>query len=159
MHVKTVKYIQELMARVQGLESTMCPQCRTIQDTPAHAPPSLERMHTEDTEMMDAKHVARHWRSTPEEDDLYGGDDEHGLGFTEDEEPSPSSMPFTVSRPSAWSRASPCLPPIVWWPHPYVDPSSLMGAAAPVPSANSKSAVIPARRIGSKQYVAICTGL
>lgn len=138
--VKTVEYMQELIARVQVLESTMCAQCRTIQDTPADAPPSPKRKRTEDTEMADAEHVARRRRPTPEDDDLYGGDDEHGLGFAEDEEPSPSPMPFAASGPGARSTASPRLPPIAsWLPHPYVDPSSLMGAAAP--SANSKTAV------------------
>ena len=149
MLVKTVEYMQELIARVQVLESTMCTQCRTIQDAPAigaqvDVPPSPKRKRIEDTEMVDAEHVARRRRPTPEDDDLYGGDDEHGLGFAEDEEPSPSPMPFAASGPAARSTASPRLPPIAsWLPHPYVDPSSLMGAAAVAASRSPQNVQLP----------------
>ncbi|TFK89985.1 hypothetical protein K466DRAFT_584097 [Polyporus arcularius HHB13444] len=108
----------------------MCSECR-IEDAPAAArvPPSPKRKRVEDAEMQDVEHVARRRRPTPEEDS-YGGDDEHGLGAAEEELPSP--MPFsTPAHTSSRSTASPRLPPIAsWLPHPYVDPSSLMGAAA-----------------------------
>ncbi|RPD61562.1 hypothetical protein L226DRAFT_534235 [Lentinus tigrinus ALCF2SS1-7] len=138
--VKAVEYMQELIGRVQALETKMCSQCR-IYDVPsaANVPPSPKRKRIEDAEMVDVEHVTRRRRQTPEEEDFYGGDDEHGLGAAEEEQPSP--MPFaTPTHTSAQSTASPRLPPIAsWLPHPYVDPSSLMGSSSKAVSMTTRS--------------------
>ncbi|KAI0753337.1 hypothetical protein C8Q80DRAFT_1249818 [Daedaleopsis nitida] len=130
--VKTVEYMQDLIARVQVLECKMCPQCRTAGDDAMEVPPSPKRRRPEDA-VEEVQRSTRRMRLDQEEDS-YIGDDEHGLGAAEEEQPSP--MPFV--NPSSRATASPRLPPIAsWLPHPYVDPSSLITASpstAPVRS-------------------------
>ncbi|KAI0634355.1 hypothetical protein C8Q77DRAFT_1111250 [Trametes polyzona] len=144
--VKTVEYMQGLIARVQALEGTLCPQCRAAESSPSRdkapvAPVAAKRKHVdvEGAEDPDgAKEAPKSKRPNhrQDEDDSYGGDDEHGL-YNAAEEELPSPMPFAQKSsskpPSSLNTPSPRLPPIAsWLPHPYVDPSSLM---APSPSA------------------------
>ena len=123
--VKTVEYMQDLVARVQALETKMGAQCHIREDTPDALPPSPKRRRSEDVE--ENGRAARRLRQSHDEEDSYGGDDEHGLGAAEEEQPSP--MPF--ANPVSRSTASPRLPPIAsWLPHPYVDPSSLINTSS-----------------------------
>ncbi|KAI0827303.1 hypothetical protein BC628DRAFT_1318293 [Trametes gibbosa] len=136
--VKTVEYMQDLIARVKALEQTMCAQCRAADQSPSQeaAPataPATKRKHVEDVEDVrctragpKSKRPHRHL----EEEDSYVGDDEHGIGNGADEE-LPSPMPFAQTAapksPGPFHTSSPRLPPIAsWLPHPYVDPSSFM---------------------------------
>lgn len=127
--VKTVEYMQDLVARVQALETKMCTDCRVRENTPSTVPPSPKRKRPEEY-FDDVERTARRLRHTHDEEDSYGGDDEHGLGAAEEEQPSP--MPFANPAFASRSTASPRLPPIAsWLPHPYVDPSSLINNASP----------------------------
>ena len=128
--VKTVEYMQDLVAHVQALERGMCAQCRTHEEARVDVisqPPSPKRKRTdEDETMADASRpVVRRSHHRNDEEDSYVGDDEHGLGTVEDEQPSP--MPFAVPMAIAsQSKASPRLPPISsWLAQPY-DPSTLI---------------------------------
>lgn len=131
--VKAVEYMEDLIARVKALEGTMCAQCR-----PAERPssPATKRKHAEDAmDVEDQVNSPRPKRPhhRQDEEDSYGGDDEHGLGNGAEEE-QPSPMPFNVqkapSKSPGFNTPSPRLPPIAsWLPHPYVDPSSLMSAS------------------------------
>ncbi|OSD00522.1 hypothetical protein PYCCODRAFT_1414259 [Trametes coccinea BRFM310] len=153
--VKTVEFMQDLISRVKTLEGAMCAQCRAADRPIAQdanirtARDPLKRKRADVEELLP---TARHKRphSRLDDDECYGGDDEHGLANSvEDEQPSP--MPF-VSKPSATSPAaaassSPRLPPIAsWLPHPYMDPSSLMSASpsmAPVATRSPTNMQLP----------------
>ncbi|KAI8989049.1 hypothetical protein BD414DRAFT_415181 [Trametes punicea] len=134
--VKTVEYMQDLIARVRALESATCAQCRPADRLPAQdaGKDPLKRKRTDDIE--ESLRLARHKRphSRQDEDDCYIGDDEHGLANgVDDEQPSP--MPFIPkpalsTSPVVPSTSSPRLPSIAsWLPHPYLDPSSLVSAS------------------------------
>nr|VWO98598.1 DNA helicase (EC [Ganoderma boninense] len=130
--VKTVEYMQDLIARVQALEREMCTQCRSREDARVDVvalPPSPKRKRADEDEH--------------EEEDSYIGDDEHGLGGAEDEQPSP--MPFAVPISTAGqSKASPRLPPISsWLAQPY-DPSTLISNSPRiVPALSPANAQLP----------------
>ncbi|KAH9929066.1 uncharacterized protein BXZ73DRAFT_90501 [Epithele typhae] len=139
--VKTVEYMQDLVARVQALEAVVqgCGSCR-----PRSVPlsPKRRREGREDDALEGIQRDARRLRlghpTHPhgrEEDDSYGGDDEHPspTPLTAPSAPASTSAPTpTSSRASDRSTASPRLPPIAsWLPHPYVDPSSLMSGPSP----------------------------
>ncbi|KAL1948389.1 hypothetical protein VTO73DRAFT_12464 [Trametes versicolor] len=144
--VKAVEYMEDLISRVKALEGTMCAQCRPTErpsSLPA-SPPATKRKHVEDAmDVVDPANSPRPKRPhhRQDEDESYGGDDEHGLGNGAEEE-QPSPVPFNVqkatSRSPGFNTPSPRLPPIAsWLPHPYVDPSSLMSgspSAGPVRS-------------------------
>ena len=145
--VKTVEYMQDLVARVQTLEAKMCSQCRSRDDirVDASLPPSPKRKRADEDEAMEdvSPHVIRRPRQGHEEEDSYIGDDEDGLGAAEEEQPSP--MPFVVpTAASAQSKASPRLPPISsWLAHPY-DPSTLISKSPnAVPARSPANAQLP----------------
>ncbi|EJF61784.1 hypothetical protein DICSQDRAFT_136300 [Dichomitus squalens LYAD-421 SS1] len=145
--VKTVEYMQDLVARVQALEARMCSQCRTRGDNreDTSLPPSPKRKRAdEDEAMVDVSpHLTRRSYQRHEEEDSYTGDDEHGLGAAEEEQPSP--MPFAVpNAAAAESNASPRLPPISsWLSHPY-DPSTLISKSSnAVPARSPANAQLP----------------
>ncbi|PIL29167.1 transcription factor [Ganoderma sinense ZZ0214-1] len=146
--VKTVEYMQDLIVRVQALEREMCTQCRSREDARIDVvslPPSPKRKRAdEDETMADASQpVIRHPHHRHEEEDSYIGDDEHGLGVAEDEQPSP--MPFAVPMASAGqSKASPRLPPISsWLAQPY-DPSTLISKSPrTMPTRSPANAQLP----------------
>ncbi|KAI0357671.1 hypothetical protein OH77DRAFT_1582784 [Trametes cingulata] len=153
--VKTVEYMQDLVARVKTLEETRCSQCRAAErpspktDAVRGTTP-LKRKRADEVE--DTHSAARNKRAYPrqDEDDSYVGDDEHGLTNGAEEE-LPSPLPFvpktsTSTSPGAvTTTSSPRLPPIAsWLPHPYVDPSSLMSASPSAgPSRSPTNAQLP----------------
>nr|UBR88896.1 transcription factor bHLH13 [Ganoderma lucidum] len=128
--VKTVEYMQDLMARVQALEKGMCAQCCSREEVRggviSHPPSPKQKRTDEDETMADATEpVVRRSHHRHEEEESYVGDDEHGLCAVEDEQASP--MPFAAPIAVAGqSKASPRLPPISsWLAQPY-DPSTLI---------------------------------
>ncbi|KAI0363974.1 hypothetical protein BV20DRAFT_957194 [Pilatotrama ljubarskyi] len=147
--VKTVEYMQDLIARVRALEDAMCTHCHAAEgqsprnDSVRGTTLPLKRKRAEEVE--DIRSVARNKRAypRPDEDESYVGDDEHGLtNGAEEEQPSP--LPFvprtTSTSPGVATTSSPRLPPIAsWLPHPY-DPSSLMSAS---PSRSPTNAQLP----------------
>ncbi len=146
--VKTVEYMQDLVARVQVLEREMCAQCRSHDDAQVDIvsmPPSPKRKRADEDETMAdvSQPVVRRSHQRNEEEDSYVGDDEHGLGAAEDEQPSP--MPFAVPIAAAsQSKASPRLPSISsWLAQPY-DPSSLISKPPnAVPARSPANAQLP----------------
>ncbi|KAI1792440.1 hypothetical protein LXA43DRAFT_1006584 [Ganoderma leucocontextum] len=146
--VKTVEYMQDLVARVQALEREMCTQCRSREEARVDvvsAPPSPKRRRADEDETMEdaSQSVARRSHQRHEEEDSYVGDDEHGLCAAEEELPSP--MPFAVPIAAAGqSKASPRLPPISsWLAQPY-DPSTLMSKSPnAVPVRSPANAQLP----------------
>lgn len=139
--VKTVEYMQDLVARVQALEREMCTQCRAREEARgdvASLPPSPKRKRTdEDETMADASQPAiRRPHHRHEEEDSYIGDDEHGLGVAEDEQPSPMSFAVPIATASQ-SKASPRLPPISSWLSQPYDPSTLISKSPNASSARS----------------------
>ncbi|KAM5536806.1 hypothetical protein V8D89_009524 [Ganoderma adspersum] len=146
--VKTVEYMQDLVARIQALEREMCIQCRSREEARgdvASLPPSPKRKRAdEDETMADASQpVIRRPHHRHEEEDSYIGDDEHGLGAAEDEQPSP--MPFAVPISTAsQSKASPRLPPISSWLSQPYDPSTLISKSSnAVPARSPANAQLP----------------
>ncbi|KAH9936705.1 hypothetical protein B0H21DRAFT_758589 [Amylocystis lapponica] len=117
--VKTVTYMQELISKVQALESSQCQNCSAkyvAAPLPDAAPPkSRQSSNTLDNGMeVDADVV----HSTHDEDS-YARDGEKGPA--EADERASALLP-----PPSQSTSSPRLPSISsWLPHPYIDPSCL----------------------------------
>lgn len=137
--VKTVTYVQDLIAKVRTLEDTArcCPHCS--RDRVAGSAPAQKRNWPveEDVEMEGS-------------DMEYAGDDEKGDGELELDRS--SAAPPTSTHPTP----SPRLPPIAaWLPHPYVDPSCIAAISdsrntsqlpSPPPSATFRAmSGVPAR--------------
>lgn len=127
--VKAVAYMQDLITRVQVLESRQCEHCSQTTTTAlvSHTPQvaSNKRKHDE----VEAEDDIDAGVDVVDGEDVYVGDDEKGDDIDDDADER-SVPPPSPRRDSTHPQPSPRLPPIAsWLPHPYVDPSCIAAIA------------------------------
>ena len=129
--VKAVAYMQELITKVNVLESRQCDHCSAALHTISAPSVSTNKRKHDVIEVEDDGAEAE---DPADVEDVYVGDDEKGEDMDDDFEEQ-SVPPPSPRRSSIHPSPSPRLPPIAsWLPHPYVDPSCIAALSDATPS-------------------------